>query len=191
MTGVRQFCTFTLADHVFGIDVLSIQEIIRQQEMTRVPLASSAIRGLINLRGQIVMAIDLRHRLGLPPLPSDLPQINVVMRTADRPVSLLVDDVGDILALGEADLEPPPETLRGEVRDLINGISMLKDRLLLVLDPERVADFDAAADPVAEPPPRDRSHTNSPRPADVTGILARNGASLADERTRQAQHDAG
>jgi purine-binding chemotaxis protein CheW len=141
----RQFCTFSLGEVSFGLDVRSIQEVIRHQEMTRVPAASPVVRGLINLRGQIVMAIDLRQRLGLPPRRPEDESIHVVLRTEDRPVSLLVDEVGDILDLGAEPMESPPETIRGEFRGLIVGICKLNDRLLLVLDAERVADFDAAA----------------------------------------------
>jgi purine-binding chemotaxis protein CheW len=149
MRSRRQFCTFRLGELSFGVDVRSIQEVIGHREMTRVPAASPVVRGLINLRGQIVMAIDLRHRLGLAPQPAGTGSINVIMRSEDRPMSLLVDDVGDILDLAGEPMEPPPETIRGEIRGLINGIYNLPDRLLLVLDPERVADFDAATEPAA------------------------------------------
>lgn len=137
MTGTRQLCTFYVAGQYFGLDVLEVQEIIRHQEMTRVPLAPAVVRGLINLRGQIVTAIDLRRRLGLPERAADQPPINVVMQTDDGPVSLLVDEIGDVLEAEEKAFEPPPETLRGPARELIRGAFKLPDRLLLVLDPER------------------------------------------------------
>jgi purine-binding chemotaxis protein CheW len=143
MESLRQFCTFWLDDLFFGIDVRCIQEVIRHHEMTRVPRASRIVRGLINLRGQVVMAIDLRHRIGLPPLPSESESINVIIRTEERLMSLLVDKVGDILDLNEEQMEAPPETVRGEVRELIVGIYQLSDRLLLVLDAACAAEFDA------------------------------------------------
>ncbi|MBV8233936.1 MAG: purine-binding chemotaxis protein CheW [Planctomycetaceae bacterium] len=146
---MRQFCTFSLGELSFGVDVRSIQEVILHHEMTRVPTAAPVVRGLINLRGQIVMAIDPRRRLGLPPGRSEAESINVILRTEDRPVSLLVDAVGDILDLGEEQMEPPPETVRGEIRGLILGIYKLPDRLLLILDTERMADFDAATESAA------------------------------------------
>jgi purine-binding chemotaxis protein CheW len=149
MGGVRQFCTFSLGELSFGMDVRSIQEVLRHHEMTRVPAASPAVRGLINLRGQVVMAIDLRHRLGLPPGRPEAGSIHVLIRTEDRPVSLLVDEVGDILDLGGEPMEPPPETIRGELGGLVVGIYKLSDRLLLVLDAGRVVDFDAAAESAA------------------------------------------
>ena len=139
-----QFCTFSLGGLLFGVHVRSIQEIIRHHEMTRVPTASAVIRGLINLRGQIVLAIDLRHRLGLTARPAEADSISVIIRTDDRPMSLLVDEVGDILDLGEATMEPTPETIRGGVGDFLQGIYKLPDRLLLVLDVGRLSDFDVA-----------------------------------------------
>ena len=143
MAGTRQMCTFYVADQYFGLDVLEVQEIIRHQEMTRVPLAPAVVRGLINLRGQIVTALDLRQRLGLPERPASELPINVVVRTDDGAVSLLVDEIGDVLLVEEKAFEPPPETLRGTSRELIRGAFKLPDRLLLVLDPERTVNVAA------------------------------------------------
>jgi purine-binding chemotaxis protein CheW len=133
----RQYCTFFLGGHYFGIDVLMVQEVIRYQEMTRVPLAPAVVRGLINLRGQIVTAIDLRRRLELPDRPDGELPVNVVVQTDDGAVSLLVDEIGDVLQVPEETFEQPPETLRGPARDLIRGAYKLDGRLLLILDTER------------------------------------------------------
>jgi purine-binding chemotaxis protein CheW len=133
----RQFCTFFVEDLFLGIDVQQIQEVIRYQGMTRVPLAEAAISGLINLRGQIVTAIDLRRRLGLPSRSADSPPMNVVVRDGENAVSLLVDRIGDVLEVDEDLFEPPPSTVRSEVRGLIVGAFKLTNRLLLVLDTER------------------------------------------------------
>lgn len=134
MTVQRQLCTFSLADQYFGLDVLHVQEIIRCQDMTRVPLAHRDVSGLINLRGQIVTAIDLRRRLDLPDrLPGEQP-VNIVVQTDDGAVSLLVDEIGDVLQLDEPNFERPPDTLRGIARDMITGAYKLEQRLLLVLD---------------------------------------------------------
>jgi purine-binding chemotaxis protein CheW len=136
-----QYCTFYVDGHYFGIDVLKVQEILRYQEMTRVPLASPVVRGLINLRGQIITAIDLRRRLELKERPAGQLPINIVVQTDDEAVSLLVDDIGDVLEVAEDCFERPPETLRGTARALIQGAYKLKDRLLLVLDTERALDL--------------------------------------------------
>jgi purine-binding chemotaxis protein CheW len=94
----------------------------------------------MNLRGQIVTAIDMRYRLGVAPrAPTEKP-INVVVRTSDGPVSLLVDEIGDVIIVDEAAFERPPDTLGHEARGLIRGAYKLKGRLLLVLDAARTLD---------------------------------------------------
>lgn len=133
----RQYCTFFLNGTYFGIDVLQVQEVIRFQEMTRVPLAPAVVRGLINLRGQIVTALDLRRRLDMPDRPNDRQPVNVVVSTDDGAVSLLVDEIGDVLRVSETAFEPPPDTLRGPARELIRGAYKLDGRLLLILNTER------------------------------------------------------
>jgi purine-binding chemotaxis protein CheW len=135
----RQFCTFRLADHEFGVDVLRVQEVIRYQQVTRVPLAPPVVEGLINLRGQIVTALDLRRRLELPERPAGTLPMNVVIRTDDGPVSFLVDDIGDVVDVDDTTFERPPETLQGVPRQLIQGVYKLTDRLLLILDTDRAA----------------------------------------------------
>jgi purine-binding chemotaxis protein CheW len=135
----RQFCTFRLADHEFGVDVLRVQEVIRYQQMTRVPLAPPVVEGLINLRGQIVTALDLRRRLDLPERPAGQLPMNVVIRTDHGPVSFLVDDIGDVVEVDETSFERVPDTLRGVPRQLIEGVYKLEGRLLLILDTARAA----------------------------------------------------
>src|SRR5437868_11453098 len=107
MAEVHQYCTFYVDGHYFGLDVLQVQEIIRFQEMTRVPLAPPVVRGLINLRGQIVTAIDLRRRLEMPDRLDDQFPVNVVVHTDDGAVSLLVDEIGDVLEVSEVLFERP------------------------------------------------------------------------------------
>jgi purine-binding chemotaxis protein CheW len=130
-----------VADLIFGVDVLHVQEVLRIQPMTVVPQAPSIIEGLINLRGQIVTAIDMRRRLGLPARTDDKPPMNIVVRTSDGAVSLLVDEIGDVLQMDESTYERPPENLNGVARELIRGVYKLKDQLVLVLDEERTADI--------------------------------------------------
>jgi purine-binding chemotaxis protein CheW len=138
MSGTKQYCTFYLGQQYFGLDVLRVQEIVRHQPLTRVPLAHPMVRGLMNLRGQIVTAIDLRKRLDLPESEAESEPVNVVVQTDDGAVSLLVDEIGDVLEVGEEQFERPPETLQGLTRDLIQGAYKLPDRLLVVLDPDLV-----------------------------------------------------
>ncbi|MBZ5725792.1 MAG: chemotaxis protein CheW [Acidobacteriia bacterium] len=136
-----QYSTFFVGDLFFGIDVLSVQEVLRFQPMTCVPLAPGVIEGLINLRGQIVTAIDMRRRLGLPPRPTGVYPMNMVVRTEDSAVSLLVDEIGDVIEVEGTALEPPPANMASEARELIRGVYQMKDRLLLVLDTERTVEL--------------------------------------------------
>ena len=139
-----QFSTFFVGDLFFGVDVLRVQEVLRFQHMTRVPQAPKVIEGLINLRGQIVTAIDMRRRLGLPPRPNEQTPMNMVVRTEDGAVSLLVDEIGDVLDVDSDTYERPPENLDPAARELICGVYKLSDRLLLVLDAERTVDLAVA-----------------------------------------------
>jgi len=132
-----KFCTFYLDNLLFGVDLTHVQEVIRYLEMTRVPLAPSVISGLINLRGQIVTAVDLRKRLEIAPRASDARPMNVIVRGDDGAVSLLVDEIGDVVEVDEDSFEPPPETLRGKIRTVILGVHKLNDRLMHVLDTDK------------------------------------------------------
>ncbi|MBI3682758.1 MAG: chemotaxis protein CheW [Acidobacteria bacterium] len=137
----RQYSTFDVAGFHFGIDVLQVQEVLRRQEMTPAPLAPAVIEGLINLRGQIVTAIDMRRRLGLPPRAGGQTSMNVVVRTEDGAVSLLVDEIGDVVEADSGSFERPPENLDPAISNLVRGIHKLKDKLLLVLDTGQTLDL--------------------------------------------------
>ncbi len=132
------YCTFSIDQLTLGVEVHRVQEVIRSQPTTRVPLADPIVRGLMNLRGQIVTALDLRRRLELPPAASSREPMNVILRTNDGPVSLLVDRIGDVLELDERTFEVPPETLHGVPRELIRGVHKLPQHLLLVLEIDAV-----------------------------------------------------
>lgn len=137
----RQYSTFLVADLFFGVEVLRVQEVLRAQPMTAVPQAPDVVEGLINLRGQIVTALDMRRRLRLPPRAEDQVPMNVVVRTGDGAVSLLVDEIGDVLEVDPSSYEQPPANLDATARELIRGVYKMKDRLLLVLDTERAVDL--------------------------------------------------
>jgi purine-binding chemotaxis protein CheW len=144
-----QFCTFYLDHLLFGVELKAVQEVIRSLDMTKVPLAPTVVRGLINLRGQIVTAVDLRRRLELRPRASELPVMNVVVRSEDGAVSLLVDEIGDVVEVEESTFEPPPETLRGRVRSVILGVHKLNDGLMHVVDIEKACQMTAVAEATA------------------------------------------
>jgi purine-binding chemotaxis protein CheW len=140
LAGTRRLvATFWVDDQFFGVDALGVQEVLRHQPMTTVPLAPREVSGLINLRGQVVTALDLRWRLGLGDRDAgEAPPMSVVVRTGDDPVSFLVDRIGDVVG-GDLDrLEEPPETMDESQRRMLRGVHKLEGRLLLVLDVAQV-----------------------------------------------------
>lgn len=149
MAEKQQFSTFYVDHLYFGVEVEKVQEVLRHQEMTQVPLAPPVVRGLINLRGQIVTAIDLRRRLELGEAPPEQFPMNVVIRTSDGAVSLLVDDIADVVEAGVESFEQPPDTLHLSARKMIRGVHKLNDRLMHILDCERVISLDGVQSPKA------------------------------------------
>ncbi len=137
----KQLCTFYVGESYFGIPVEQVQEVVRPQPITSIPLAPKVVRGLINLRGQILTAIDLRQRLGLGEASDPTKLMNVVVRNEESPVSFLVDEIGEVLDVNEESFESPPETLQGDMRELIGGAYKLDGRLLLALSTERTMNF--------------------------------------------------
>jgi purine-binding chemotaxis protein CheW len=137
MANSHQFCTFYVAGYYFGINVLHVQELNRYQVITHVPLAPPVVRGLINLRGQIVTALDLRRRLALPDRPANELPVNVIVRTDEGAVSLLVDEIGDVHDVPDSAIEPALETLAPATRELVEGTYKLADSLLLILNTEK------------------------------------------------------
>jgi len=141
----HQFCTFYLDKLLFGVELKGVQEVIRSLDITQVPLAPGVVRGLINLRGQIVTAVDLRRRLEMSPRAQDAGLMNVVVRSEDGAISLLVDEIGDVVEVEESSFERPPETLHGTVREVITGVHKLNDRLMLVLDTDKACQMTETA----------------------------------------------
>ncbi|WP_369140123.1 chemotaxis protein CheW [Modestobacter versicolor] len=137
MPATSQLATFWLDGDLFGVEVEHVQEVLRSQSITRVPLAPSAVAGLINLRGQVVTAIELRERLGRTPRPEGQEAVVIVVRLHGEAVSLLVDSIADVVDVDLRDFEGPPDTLDGAARDLIRGAYKLSGQLLLALDVNR------------------------------------------------------
>ncbi len=133
----RQFATFHVGGLFFGIEAIRVQEVIRHQEMTSIPLAPPAIQGLINLRGQIVTAVDTRRMLALPSSASDKPPMNIIIKAEDGAVSLLVDEIGDVLEVPLNSFASVPDNVPARQRDLVAGVYKLKGQLMLALDTEQ------------------------------------------------------
>lgn len=138
MPDIETICTFTLGDLFLGISVSEVHEVLLAQTLTPVPLAHPVVAGLINMRGQIVSAVDLRRVLRLPPRTDDAsPPVNVIVRSGQDLMSLLVDQVGDVLEIESRLFTAPPDTTSVETKNLFRGAYQLPRQLLLVFDTNR------------------------------------------------------
>jgi len=152
MAANRQFCTFYLDKLLFGIDLHDVQEVMRYLDTTPIPLAPAIVEGLMNLRGQIVTAVDLRRKLDLAERSADARPMCVVVRSEEGAVSLLVDEIGDVVEVDESAFEPPPETVESSMRSTILGVYKMKDRLLHVLDTVKACEITTTEILTAEVP---------------------------------------
>jgi len=144
--GSKDFVTIRLAGQLLGIPVLLVHDVIKLQNMTRVPLSPPWVAGVLNLRGRIVTAIDLRERLGMAPRrEGEKAPMSVVVDLKGESYSLIIDSVGEVLSLPDSLYEKNPVTLDQRWREVSDGIYRLTDELLVVLDVRRVLDLDRAA----------------------------------------------
>lgn len=135
---LRQFVTCRIAHEEFALDVLSVQEINRMVEVTRVPKSPYFVEGVINLRGRIIPVLDLRRRFGLPASDrTDDSRIMVVL-VRQRMVGLIVDEVVEVLRLPKSSIEPPPSVGNSAGVEFTQGVGRIGDRLLIVLDLNRL-----------------------------------------------------
>ena len=134
----RQLASFFVGELCFGVDVLTVQEVRAAATLTPMPRAARIVAGLLNLRGQIVPAIDFRRCLDLDAAPAGDPPVNLILRTDDGCVSLLVDRMGEVHDVSEDNFELPPQTVRGRSREVIRGAYKLENGLLLALDMNKV-----------------------------------------------------
>ena len=137
---IIQLVSFNIGDEEFGVDILKVQEIIRLVEITRVPNAPSFVEGVINLRGKVIPVIDLRKRLGMPSITASSESRIVVVELESRIIGFLVDCVNEVLRISSSITEPPPAIIAGIDADYITAIGKLEDRILILLDLERILD---------------------------------------------------
>ncbi len=140
-SGNMDFVTMTIANQLFGIPVLQVQDVLGHQRITRIPLAPPEVAGSLNLRGRIVTAIDVRLRLGLPGRQKDKPEMSIVVDLRGELYSLIVDAVGEVLSLSTDDFECNPATLDARWREVSTGIYRLNNQLMVVLDVSRLLNF--------------------------------------------------
>lgn len=154
-----RFTTFRLAGHLFGVPVDAVQEAVPTRSITPVPLAPPEVLGLLNLRGRILTAIDLRRRLGLPEQSAQEPTMTVVLTPRKGSFGLIVDMLDEVVEADPEDFEPPPETLHGEVRAMIRGAYTLEPELLLELELDSVLAIGTLA---GERPPKNTPDAGPP-----------------------------
>lgn len=141
----KEFVTFYIGEQLFGIHVLQVQDILSNVRTTRIPLAPPEITGSLNLRGRIVTAINVRLRIGLPPLQGKHSGMSIVVDHHGELYSLMVDSVGEVMPLQAADFERSPPTINQRLKEYSEGIYRLEDRLLVVLNIDRLLDFGRAS----------------------------------------------
>jgi purine-binding chemotaxis protein CheW len=133
-----QLVTFTISSEEFGLDILKVQEIIRTMEITRVPRSPDFVEGVINLRGKVIPIIDLRKRFGMDPKSYDSHTRIIVVEINARIVGFVVDSVSEVLRIQSSTVEPPPQIVSGIDSEYINGVGKLDDRLLILIDINRL-----------------------------------------------------
>jgi purine-binding chemotaxis protein CheW len=138
----REFVTINLAGQLLGIPVLDVHDVLNAQKMTRIPLAPASVAGVLNLRGRIVTAIDLRVHLGFKERNEDDKFMSVVVEHKGDPYSLLIDSVGEVVSLPDSDYEKSPVTLDARLRAVCGGVYRLEKELLVVLEVDTLLDFD-------------------------------------------------
>lgn len=136
--GLIQLVTFSIGDEEFGVDILRVQEIIRMMDITKVPKAPDFVEGVINLRGNVIPIIDLRKRFGMEARERDKHTRTIVIEINNMIVGFIVDAVSEVLRIPSDTVEPPPPVVAGLESEYISGVGKLEDRLLILLDLDRL-----------------------------------------------------
>lgn len=139
-----QFLTAYVNDHYLGLPIAMIQDVIGPHDITSVPLSRSAVAGILNLRGRIVTAVDMHCRFQEPGAITPAKAMGIIVESRDELFSMLVDRVEDVMTLSYSNLEKPPPTLNAVWNDVCDGVYQIKDRILIIIDPEKILDFGAA-----------------------------------------------
>src|SRR4051795_146005 len=135
---VTEYVTVLIGEQLFGLPISRVQDVFMPDRVTRVPLSAPEIAGVLNLRGRIVTAIDMRRRLGLPPRTDDKPSMAVGIELKGESYGLLIDTVGEVMKLGEGTLEPNPVNLDARLACVSGGVHRLDGQLMVILDVDHV-----------------------------------------------------
>jgi purine-binding chemotaxis protein CheW len=145
---IQQLVTFRLGDEEYGVDILKVHEIDRMMDITEVPNAPSSIEGVINLRGKVIPVINLRRKFNLPEKEADS-RTKIVVVDIGTSAGMIVDSVSEVLRISSDIVEPPPPMTASVSSEYIKGVGKLKDRLLILLDIEKLLGADEKANAAA------------------------------------------
>ena len=147
----QEFVTFRICDQMFGVSVSEIHDVFRPAAMTPVPLSGPEIAGVLNLRGRIVTAIDARSRLGLPPATKSKTYqgLAIGVERYGESFGLIIDEIGEVVRLQESEMEQNPVNLDATWSGVSRGVYRLEDRLLVIMDIDRMLAGAGAEDPAA------------------------------------------
>jgi purine-binding chemotaxis protein CheW len=138
---VIEYVTVMIGGQLFGLPIGRVQDVFMPERLTRVPLAGAEIAGVLNLRGRIVTAIDMRRRLGLPPRTDARARMAVGVELGAESYGLMIDSVGEVLKLDDATREPNPVNLDARLAGVSGGVHRLDGQLMVILDVDRVLDM--------------------------------------------------
>jgi purine-binding chemotaxis protein CheW len=138
---ITEYVTVTIGDHLFGLPIFRVQDVFVPDRLTQVPLAPPEVAGVLNLRGRVVTAIDMRKRLDLGAREKDAPVMAIGIETKGESYGLLVDSVGEVMPLADSACEAKPVNLGPRLSRVAAGIYRLEGQLLVVLDVDRVLDI--------------------------------------------------
>src|SRR2546423_5109194 len=144
---ITEYVTVMIGGQLFGLPISRVQDVFMPDRITRVPLSAPEIAGVLNLRGRIVTAVDMRRRFGLPPRSDDKPSMAVGIELKGESYGLLIDTVGEVMKLGETTLEPNPVNLDSRLARVSAGVHRLDGQLMVILDVDSV--LNASAEPLA------------------------------------------
>lgn len=136
----KDFLTVIINGQYFGISIACVQDVLRAQTVTQVPMAPPEIAGSLNLRGRIVTAINAHSRLGVGSDDDKKRDMSVVVEHDNELYSLIIDNVGDVLSLKNSDIQPTPVTLDPVWKDISAGIYRMKNELLVIMDVPKFLD---------------------------------------------------
>ena len=140
---VSEYVTAVIGEQLFGLPISRVQDVFMPERLTRVPLSSGEIAGVLNLRGRIVTVIDMRRRLGLPPRTDDRPSMAVGIELKGESYGLLIDTVGEVMKLGDDTREPNPVNLDTRLARVSGGVHRLDGQLMVILDVDHVLNMSA------------------------------------------------